>query len=115
MTIAPPPAPWTSWAQVRQVGEDLTALRFLLLRRPDHLNEEEHAQLERVLASPIGGDLRLARSFLEDWYGLWRDEQGQRRSRDEAQARYRAWQATAAYHTLPHWPRCSRSWMRVAS
>jgi hypothetical protein len=101
LTVAPPPPPWTSWAQVRQVGEELTACRFLLLRRPDHLTVEEQAQLDRLLASPIGADLRTARSFLEEWYGLWRDEHGQRRSWDEAQAHYRAWQATAAYRTLP--------------
>lgn len=101
LTVAPPPAPWTSWAQVRQVGEDLSACRFLLLRRPDHLTAEEQTQLDRLLASPIGADLRTARSFLEEWYGLWRDEHGQRRCWDDAQARYLTWQATVTYHTLP--------------
>lgn len=100
LNVAPPPAPWVSWAQVRQVGEELTACRFLLLRRPDHLTPEEQAQLERLLASPIGADLRTARSFLEEWYGLWRDEHGRRRSWDDAHARYLRWQDTAAYRTL---------------
>jgi len=101
LTVAPPPVPWTSWAQVRQVGEDVAACRFLLLRRPDHLTADEQGHLDRVLASPLGRDLHIARSFLEDWYGFWRDAQGQRRPHNDAQARYHAWQATAAYHTFP--------------
>jgi lambda repressor-like predicted transcriptional regulator len=101
LIVAPPPAPWTSWAQVRQVGEDLTASRFLLLRRPDHLTQEEQAHLDGVLASPLGADLRVARSFLEDWYAFWHDDYGQRRAWVDAQARYLRWQATTAYHTLP--------------
>jgi len=32
-----PPAPWTSWAEVRQVREALKEQRGLLLRRPAHL------------------------------------------------------------------------------
>jgi hypothetical protein len=114
LLVAPPPAPWTSWAQVRQVGEDLTACRFLLLRRPDHLSADEQRHLDRVLASPVGRDLHIARSFLEGWYGFWRDAQGQRRPHNDAQARYQAWQATAAYHTLPRWRRCSPLWTRAA-
>ncbi|HEY3034988.1 MAG TPA: helix-turn-helix domain-containing protein [Streptosporangiaceae bacterium] len=94
--VAEPPAPGERWDQVRQARQALRAGRFLLLRRPDHLTAEPRAQLQALLDSPVGADLRVARAFLEDWYGLWRDAQGQRRSVVDAQARYQAWQANAA-------------------
>jgi len=96
----PPPAPWTSWAEVRDIREALTDSRFLLLRRPDHLDPEERAHLERVLASPIGAPLRIARAFLEGWYGLWRDAHGRRRRWDDAHDRYRAWQTNPLFWTV---------------
>jgi transposase len=49
----PPPAPWSTWAEVRQVREALQAHRFLLLRRPEHLQPEEQALIAALLASPI--------------------------------------------------------------
>jgi len=96
----PPPAPWTSWAEVRDIREALTDSRFLLLRRPDHLDVEEQAHLDRVLASPIGSPLRVARAFLEGWYGLWRDAQGRRRRQDDAHDRYRAWQTNPLFRAV---------------
>jgi len=96
----PPPAPWTSWAEVRDIREALTDSRFLLLRRPDHRDLEEQAHLERVLASPIGAPLRIARAFLEGWYGLWRDARGRRRRWDDTHDRYRAWQTNPLFRTV---------------
>lgn len=98
--LAPPPAPWASWDQVQQLRAALTTGRALLLRRPDHLAAEERDRLQMLLASPIGAELRLARRFLEDWYGLWRDEHGRRRAPAAALDRYRAWQADPAYARL---------------
>ncbi len=68
-----PPAPWTSWEEVRQVWEALKEQRGLLLRRPDHLNSRQQAQVEALLASPVGPTLTVARDFLTDWYTLYRD------------------------------------------
>ena len=94
---APPPAPWVDWPQVREVAETLTQARYWLLRRPEHLTAEQQAALTRLLASPIGDALQVPRDFLVDWYGVWRDESGQRRSPADAWTRYQAWRANADY------------------
>ena len=86
-----PPAPWATWDEVRQVREALREHRGVLLRRPTHLNAAQQSQVETLLASPIGPTLRVVRTFLTDWYTLLRDEDGRRRSREDAQARYDVW------------------------
>lgn len=96
----PPPAPWRSWADVRQVREDLKEHRFLLLRRPDHLTREEEAIVATLLGSSVGPHLQVAYQFVQDWYAFWRDEQGARRTPEEACSRYQAWQGRAAYRAL---------------
>jgi transposase-like protein len=97
---APPPAPWSSWAEVRRVREDLKLGRGLLLRRPDHLTADEQRQLQAVLDGPAGGEIRLARAFLLDWYAIWRDTHGQRRRPAEARAHYERWRAEPTYARL---------------
>jgi transposase len=96
-----PPAPWTSWDQVQQIREALQEHRFLLLRRPEHLSEEEQAQVAALLASPVGVELQVGRSFLVDWYRIWKDEVGQRRTLAEAKAQYERWQTNEAYAAVP--------------
>jgi len=86
-----PPAPWATWDEVRQVREALREHRGVLLRRPTHLNAAQQSQVETLLASPIGPTLRMVRTFLTDWYTLLREEDGRRRSREDAQARYDVW------------------------
>ncbi len=95
-----PPAPWTSWEEVRQVREALKEQRGLLLRRPDHLSARQQAQVEALLASPVGPTLTVARDFLTDWYTLFKDERGRKRSVDEAQTRYTAWRHDARYEEV---------------
>ncbi len=85
---------------MRQVREALKEQRGLLLRRPDHLSTTQQAQVEALLVSPVGTTLTVARAFLTDWYALFEDERGQKRSVDEAQARYTAWQQDARYQEL---------------
>lgn len=74
--------------------------RYLLLRRPHHLTASEQAQLDQALGSPVGGALAAARTFLEDWYGFWTDEHGQRRSVADAQARDQAWCTNTTYQQV---------------
>jgi hypothetical protein len=93
----PLPAPWPSWDEVRRVRAALQAARPLLVRRPEHLSPAEQARLMALLASPIGAELQLARAFVEDWYGIWRDERGQRRSLEDARDRYQRWREQPAY------------------
>jgi hypothetical protein len=97
---SPPPAPWTSWQEVRRVRDQLKRVQALLLRRPDHLSIEEQAQLQTVLESPIGAELPLARAFLIDWYAIWRDDAGERRPLVEAHVRYERWRANPEYRQL---------------
>jgi hypothetical protein len=99
-TIPPPPAPWQSWDQVQAAKEALRTDRFLLLRRPEHLNEEEQAQLERLLGLPGGERLRQARRFLEEWYAIPTDAHGTRRTPEEAWERWHCWRQNAAYRQL---------------
>ncbi len=98
--LPPPPAPWTSWEEVRQVGDTLRECRFLFLRRPDHLSREQQAQLDALVTSPLGAELQLARSFLLEWYSVWRDSDGGRPSLAEAQRRYQAWRENPAYQSV---------------
>ncbi len=97
----PPPAPWTSWDEVRRVREQVTRSRSLILRRLEHLTAEEQVRLQELLDDSLaGGDLRVARAFLVEWYRVWREETGQRRSPEEARSRYERWRADAAYARL---------------
>lgn len=72
-------APWKSWEQVSQIREALQEHRFLLVCRPEHLTEAEQAQVAALLSNPVGAELQMGRSFLVDWYQIWKDEAGQRR------------------------------------
>jgi hypothetical protein len=98
--LPPPPTPWTSWEEVRQTRQALTDARALLLRRPDHLAPDEQAQVERLLAGPVGDQLEVARAFLLDWYAIWWDEQGERRDCDDASVRYQRWHEDARYRAV---------------
>src|SRR5206468_2324350 len=93
----PPPAPWKSWQEVRRVRDQLKRVRAPLLRRPDHLSGDDQAQLQAVLDSPSGAELRLARAFLVEWYAIWRDDDGERRPLLDAQVRYENWRANTEY------------------
>jgi hypothetical protein len=95
-----PPAGWASWEELQAVRATLADRRYLMLRRPDHLTVTEQALIEQALASPVGPALQVARSFLEDWYGFWTDEHGQRRTVVDAQARYQVWCTNSAYQQV---------------
>jgi transposase len=96
-----PPAPWADWDQVRRVRADLLRLRFHLLRRPDHLAEQEQAELETLYAGPVGELLRVVRQFVEGWYALWRDDAGCRRELEQARERFAQWRSDPRFATLP--------------
>ena len=98
---APPPAPWTSWEEVRQVRDALRAHRFLLVRRTEHLNPEQQTEVDALLSGPAGSALGVARRFLEEWFALWHTPEGQRRSMRDAEQRYQAWRTRPEYQALP--------------
>ena len=97
---AAPPAPWTSWDQLNRLREALRKHRFLLLYRPEHLTGDQQAEVTALLASPLP-QLQIARSFLVEWYLLWQDELGQRRTLAEAENRYEAWRRNPIYRAEP--------------
>ena len=99
--MPPPPAPWSSWDEVRQIREALQEHRFLLLHRPENLTSDEQEQIDALFTSPIGEQLQIVRSFLVDWYQLWLDDHGQRRTLAEAKTRYEAWRDSTTYQTVP--------------
>jgi len=95
-----PPAPWSSWDEVREFSQTLLADRFLLVSRPEHLTQAERDKLDALLHHPAAEKLGVARCFVTEWYEVFRDEQGGRRSPEEALARYQAWEAKAEYQAL---------------
>jgi transposase len=92
-----PPLPWQQWDEVRQVREDLQEHRYLFLRRPDHLTAEQQAQIDALLSSPVGPQLQVARRFLEEWFLLWHDAKGHRRTMEDARERFAAWSSDGEY------------------
>lgn len=99
-TSPPPPAPWTNWEQVHTAIEDLRTHRFLLLRRPEHLSDAERIHVQRLLDSPGADHLRRARCFLEDWYAIPADADGNRRAPEDARERWRRWRENPAYQPV---------------
>lgn len=99
--VTAPPAPWSSWDEVHQVRETLGQHRFLFIRCPERLSEDEEQVVETLLSSPVGAALQVARSFLIDWYRLWKDASGTRRTLDEARALYAAWCVNPDYQAIP--------------
>ncbi len=97
----PPPAPWSSWDEVRQIREALKEHRFLLVKRPENITAAEQEHLDLLLNSPIGPELQIPHNFLLDWYHLWHDDDGQRRTLVEAQNRYETWRTDPSYATIP--------------
>ena len=64
-------------------------MRYVILRRPEHLTEKDQEKLGFLLESPVvGEEVRLLRSFLDEWYLLFYDEQRDRRTLEEAEERY---------------------------
>jgi hypothetical protein len=90
--VEPPPLPWHDWEEVRRVREDLRLYRTLFLHQPENLTTEERQKLADLLTGHVGGQLRVARTFLEEWFAIWQDDFGQRRTREQAERRYEIWQ-----------------------
>ena len=92
-----PPAPWETWERVSEVREALREHRFLLVRQPAHLSAEQQAHVDKLLSSPAGAELQVARRFVTDWYLLWHDKEGRRRTLEEARTRFADWSTDAAF------------------
>lgn len=97
---APPPSPWKDWEEVSHVRSLLWKCRYLILRRPDHLSDEDQDELNHLFESQVGEHIRLVRSFLEKWYLIFYDEQRNRRTLKEAKERYEALMRDPCYQKL---------------
>jgi hypothetical protein len=74
-----------------------------VLSRPDHLRPEDREKLELLFESPVVGEqVRLLRSFLEEWYLLFHDKQGERRTFPEAKERCERLKNDLSYQTQKH-------------
>ena len=93
--VEPPPLPWRDWDEVRRVREDLRLYRTLFLHQPENLTVEERQTLNDLLAGPVGSELRVARTFLEEWFAIWQDAAGQRRTLEQAERHYEIWRTEA--------------------
>jgi hypothetical protein len=91
----PPPQPWGDRDEVRRVREDLRLYRTLFLHQPGNLTTDEQHKMAYLLTGPVGAELRVARTFLEEWFAIWQDESGQRRMPEEAERRYEIWRTDA--------------------
>jgi hypothetical protein len=98
--VDPPPLPWRDWDQVRRTREDLWTQRTLFLHRAENLTVDEQHTLDGLLAGPVGSQLRVARAFLADWFAIWEDDRGNRRTPEEAERRYQIWQMEPAATNL---------------
>jgi hypothetical protein len=74
--------------------------RYIILRRPDHLSDEDQDELNHLYESAVGEYIRLVRSFLEEWYLIFYDEQRNRRTLQEARERYEALMRDPCYQKL---------------
>jgi hypothetical protein len=77
--------------EVRRVREHLRLYRALFLHQPQKLTLDERQTLGDLLAGPLGGDLRVARAFLEGWFAIWKDDRGLRRSPANAAQHNQIW------------------------
>jgi hypothetical protein len=60
------PSPYSNWEQVRKVRNLLWEVRYIILRRPEHLTEKDREKLDFLLESPLGDEIRLMRGFLKE-------------------------------------------------
>jgi hypothetical protein len=60
------PPPWSSWEELRRIRNLLWDVRYLILRRPEHLTEKDREKLGILFESPVGEEVRLLRGFLEE-------------------------------------------------
>jgi hypothetical protein len=95
-----PPDPWTDWEEVRVVREALQEHRFLFVRQPKHLSQDDQKYVADLLESPIGEKLETSYAFMKDWYSFWKGNNDQRLSLAEAQARYQTWRVCEAYNQV---------------
>ena len=115
-----PEAPWSNWEEVRKVRNLLWDVRYVILRRPDHLTHKDREKLDFLLQkSPICEKVQLLRDFLEEWYLLFHDQQRNRHTLEEAKERYERLRTNSDYRLVKHLARlqsrfCEEHFLKVS-
>ncbi len=97
----PIPEGWESVEEVTRIRELLRQHRFLLIRRLDRLSEEEKEVVDELLTSSIGNQLQIAHAFVQDWYRIWWEGDGIRKTPDSAKNEYLQWRQNPDFKTFP--------------
>lgn len=100
-TPSGPPEPWTSWKEVREFRSSLRRLRYKITGRKSKLSEKDRDKIDQLLEVPAAATLRVLHDFAQDWYAIWTDQFGARRSVDDARTRFEALRADPAAGTVP--------------
>jgi hypothetical protein len=66
------------YASVPLMGRPAKVARFL--HQPENLTTEERQKLANLSTGPVGAELRVTHTFLEEWFAIWQDELGNRRT-----------------------------------
>lgn len=100
-SIPPPPPGWRDWDEVRAFHERLKEQRWRLMARRERLPEADQLALDALLSMPAAAPLRTAHRWVQDWFAIWHDDGGARRSVEQARIRFEAWRSDAAANALP--------------
>jgi hypothetical protein len=65
-----------------------------------HLSETDRAVVAELLDAPTGAPLRIVHRWTQDWYAIWHDDDGQRRSVADARELFLRWREDAEAGTL---------------
>lgn len=90
--LPPPPPEWKSWDEVRAFRERLNAHLYLLLAGLSNLSNPDWAELHELISPPAAKVLRVAHRWVQDWCAIWHNEDGRRRTWEQAHQRFVAWQ-----------------------
>jgi hypothetical protein len=114
-TAEPPPSPWHDWDQVRRLRAHLRLYRTLFLHKTENLTLDERATLAELFASPVGGELRVAREFLEAWFDIWKDDRGRRALSPMLSSATRRGRATRKQRSCGRYDASNSTWTPTTS
>ena len=89
-----PPSP--SWL----FRQRLKSHRWSIVARLQRLSEADRAVVAELLDAPAGAPLRVVHRWAQDWYAIWQDDVGRRRSISEARERFLRWREDAEASTV---------------
>lgn len=85
---------------MRCFRQRLKSHRWSVVARLQHLSEVDRAVVTELLESPAGASLRIVHRRAQDWYAIWLDDAGRRRSVPKAREHFLRWREDAEAGTL---------------